>query len=289
MKAPSPLFERWLIYSDLDGTLLNHNDYRFDSALPLLHKLDAMGVPVIINTSKTRAELAAWSQRLENHHPYIIENGSAVIIPAGYFPGKIQAQLQQDPKRPGQYLLQPGASIAALREFLDRVRPDAVDLTRCSLEEAMQLTNLSSDDARMAQTREYSIPLVFNRPNDAQAFSVAADQAGLRTLKGGRFLHLLGQCDKGASLQALKQLYQSVYQADFGVIALGDSPNDLDMLQQADHAIIVNSPSSQQLHFDHPSCYRTQQTAPNGWVEGIESFLAGLSINFNIEERSYGR
>jgi mannosyl-3-phosphoglycerate phosphatase len=289
MKAPSPLFERWLVFSDLDGTLLNHHDYGFDSALPLLQKLDAMGIPVIINTSKTRAELNAWSQRLQNRHPFIIENGSAVIIPADYFPQQPLAQLQQDPKHPGQFLLQPGTPIAVLREFVQRVRPNAIDLTRCSLDQAMQLTNLSRDDARMAQARDYSIPLLFARPDDAQSFSSAAEQAGLHTLKGGRFLHLLGQCDKGASLQALKQLYQSVYQTDFGIIALGDSPNDLDMLQQADHAIIVHSPSSQQLNFNHPSCYRTQQTAPNGWVEGVESFLNGLSINFNIEERGYGR
>ena len=288
MKRPTPPFERWLVFSDLDGTLLNHHDYAFEAALPVLRRLEKLNIPVILNTSKTLAEIRIWSERLENRHPCIVENGSAIIIPGGYFGDIELANRHDDPTLPGHDLLVPGQPIEALREQLERIRPSALDLTRCSLDQAMRLTGLPADDARLAQTRRYSIPLAFERAENEADFVEAAHAAGLRTLRGGRFLHLLGNCDKGSSLRILTGLYQASGPSPVGVVALGDSPNDLDMLLQADHAIVVNSPSSPTLQPGHPCCYRTRQAAPLGWVEGIKAFLTSPLHNHQFEESSYG-
>ncbi len=78
--------ERCLVVTDMDGTLLNHHDYRVDAARPMLEKLERASIPVIFNTSKTLAELLELTQQLDNHHPFIVENGSAIYIPRDYFP-----------------------------------------------------------------------------------------------------------------------------------------------------------------------------------------------------------
>ncbi|MDB4298363.1 mannosyl-3-phosphoglycerate phosphatase, partial [bacterium] len=54
MPVPSP--QKTVVVTDLDGTLLNHDNYRADEALPILACLAQLGIPVIANTSKTRAE-----------------------------------------------------------------------------------------------------------------------------------------------------------------------------------------------------------------------------------------
>ena len=37
-----------LVFTDLDGTLLDHDDYGFEPALPALHRLAAAQVPLVI-------------------------------------------------------------------------------------------------------------------------------------------------------------------------------------------------------------------------------------------------
>ena len=76
-----------LVFTDLDGTLLDHDDYGFAPALPALERLRAAAVPLIPTTSKTLAETARLSRALGNGHPCIVENGSAICVPEGYFPG----------------------------------------------------------------------------------------------------------------------------------------------------------------------------------------------------------
>ncbi|MEP5979763.1 MAG: HAD-IIB family hydrolase, partial [Marinobacter alexandrii] len=74
-----------LIISDLDGTLLNHENYRWDDAAPALKRLDQSGIPLILNSSKTAPEIRKVRQELGNGAPFIVENGAAVVIPADTF------------------------------------------------------------------------------------------------------------------------------------------------------------------------------------------------------------
>jgi len=74
-----------VIYTDLDGSLLDHDSYSHAAADALLAELEVHGVPVIIASSKTRSEQIALRNELSNHHPFIVENGAAVFIPVHYF------------------------------------------------------------------------------------------------------------------------------------------------------------------------------------------------------------
>jgi len=77
--------KKWLVFTDMDGSLLDHYTYQFDDANPTLEKLNDKNIPVIPITSKTQAELLYLRETVDNHHPFIIENGAAVYIPKGYF------------------------------------------------------------------------------------------------------------------------------------------------------------------------------------------------------------
>ena len=74
-----------IVVSDLDGTLLDHETYSFDAARPALARLRQADVPLVLCTSKTRAEVESIRRSLDNEHPFIVENGGAVVIPLDYF------------------------------------------------------------------------------------------------------------------------------------------------------------------------------------------------------------
>ena len=275
------MFDRWLVISDMDGTLLNHHDYRVDAALPMLQRLESASIPVIFNTSKTFAELRDWVALLNNRHPFIVENGSAIYIPENYFSEHFQAEYLSDARsESGFRILLTGIDIHSISAYVKKLVPDAIDLTQCSLEQAIDITGLTESEARAAQTRQFSVPLMFKDKDRQSAFADQAKQDGFGILKGGRFLHILGLCDKGQSMQQLKQLYELFYHKSYGLIVLGDSPNDQAMLEQADSPVIVKSPSSHSVAINHPDVFYSRSEAPEGWVEGIESALSkGTLIN----------
>ncbi len=265
--------EAWIVSTDMDGTLLAHDGYDYAAALPAIRQLEQRNIPLVLNSSKTFAELETWIQRLNIVHPFVVENGSAIYSPKGYFTASEHSDA--DERFDIEVIGQP---IADLRAFVDDVRPNAVDFTTCSLPAAMQMTGLDEASAIQARTRRYSIPLRFDDPDERNAFCRQADASGFGVLQGGRFTHLMGRTDKGMALQWLRQTYQRKTDTDhIRALALGDSQNDAAMLECADMAVIVASPSSSQLKIHNQHQFRTVQSAPAGWAEGIGQWIDTLS------------
>ena len=84
-----------VVFSDLDGTLLDEETYSYEGALAALHALHELKVPLILCSSKTRAEIEFWRERLEYQHPFIVENGGAIFVPRNYFPNRPKEAKQQ--------------------------------------------------------------------------------------------------------------------------------------------------------------------------------------------------
>src|SRR4030043_2006608 len=74
-----------IIFTDLDGTLLDRKTYSFEPAEPALNLIRTMGIPLVLSSSKTRAEIELYRRKLENEHPFISENGGGIFIPCTYF------------------------------------------------------------------------------------------------------------------------------------------------------------------------------------------------------------
>ncbi|WP_299591814.1 mannosyl-3-phosphoglycerate phosphatase [uncultured Microbulbifer sp.] len=271
---------QWLIASDLDGTLLDHFSYSHQPADATLEQLESSGIPVILNSSKTRGEMLALRTALRNQHPFIVENGSAIMIPSGYFPHKPELAREEA----GYWVLEPGARRADILAFLqqDAESHDTpyLNFAAASSEEIVAATGLSLRDAEKANQRDYSEPLLWQgTEQQKQAFITRANAAGFTTLQGGRFLHVLGQTDKGRATRLLRKTYQQYTDRPCRLIASGDGPNDLDMLKVADIAIIVRSPAHPPPSLPHhPSLIVTQNTGPQGWADAIGEIFATDSI-----------
>ena len=84
-----------VVFTDLDGTLLDHSTYSFAEAQPALALLKSKNVPLIFCTSKTRSEVEYWRGLLGNNHPFIVENGGAAFVPENYFNFPIPASVKR--------------------------------------------------------------------------------------------------------------------------------------------------------------------------------------------------
>ncbi len=274
---------QWLVITDLDGSLLNHNSYAMDAAIPAISLLQQKHIPIIFNTSKTFAESIALQQTLNIDTPLIVENGSAIYLPRSQFaePHCIDAAKQLTQQK-DYWCIQLGKPQAEIRQILDSLSLPADSyqlLSECSVQQVMQLTGLAEADALQAMHRDYSEPLLW-LADDAQreAFEQLLEAQGLNTLQGGRFIHVLGNCDKGRASQKLKCLYTTC-NTTVKTIVLGDSPNDAAMLSMADISVMIKSPSNQALQSLLVPHIRTRQAAPDGWAEAIEKALSKIPRN----------
>jgi mannosyl-3-phosphoglycerate phosphatase len=266
-----------LIFSDLDGTLLDHENYDFSAAWSTLLQLKAVNIPVILNTSKTFAELTQILADLQLTSPFVVENGAAIYIPVNTF-----NQQPADTTRVGNYWLKSFSLprehwLSVLAEHGKEYEQYYQGFSTLSDEELAELTGLSLPAAKRAKQRQFAEPLHWvGSAQDKRAFIEKLTKAGAHLVSGGRFLHIGDDCNKGQALKWLTAQYCKQYpNSVMSTIALGDGENDTAMLEVADHAVQILSPAH-----NFPTLSRrdnvtqTLHYGPKGWAMAIQTILA---------------
>ena len=67
-----------IIFTDLDGSLLHRDNFKFDKIKDYLKGLIDDGIIIIPNTSKTEKEIEEFLKELGSELPFISENGSSI-------------------------------------------------------------------------------------------------------------------------------------------------------------------------------------------------------------------
>ena len=78
-----------VIFTDLDGTLLDRQTYSWEQAASAINWVKERRIPLVFCSSKTRVEQEVIQAELNIAEPFIVENGSAIFFPEGYFPGEV--------------------------------------------------------------------------------------------------------------------------------------------------------------------------------------------------------
>ncbi|WP_297808695.1 HAD-IIB family hydrolase [uncultured Methylophaga sp.] len=268
--------KQWLIFTDMDGSLLDHHNYHFDDAVPTLKALASVHIPVMPVTSKTQAEVELLRDSLNNAHPFIVENGAAVFIPVGYFEKQPEDTVEKD----GYWIKAFVEPRKKWQQLIEQLRPryagEFKTFTDAGIDGIIAMTGLNVHAAARAARRQFGEPIAWQgNGNLKQQFIEELQQAGAHILEGGRFMHVSGDCNKGRALRWLTQIFQAAeLDKTMLSLAIGDSQNDQAMLEQADYALLIRSP----VH-PLPTVNREQNltisthTGPKGWAEGVNQIL----------------
>ncbi len=268
---------KFVIFTDLDGCLLDHDSYRWESARPALQRISELKIPLIFNTSKTLSEVRLLREEIGNHHPFITENGMVTSIPANYF---FEAS---DEDRLIHYFH--GQPYKAIRRSLRLLRENQgfqfSGFGDLSVNEISQLTGLSTLKSEMASARKASEPIVWNDSDHAlEAFTTALMKERLHLTRGGRFYHIAGEGNKGLAALKLLNQYQSFNpNVEWITVGLGDGINDLPLLEAVDIKVLINTEHGVAPDVAHlPDVIKSQGTGPESWNKAVLQLLEQLPL-----------
>jgi mannosyl-3-phosphoglycerate phosphatase len=267
--------KKLIIFTDLDGTLLDYSTYSFEAALPALQLLREKEISIIICSSKTRKEIEYYRKKLNNNHTFISENGGGIFIPKGYFDS---GGLSEES---GYYVIRLGAQYSDLRKAIQAIRKEGFDIRGfgdMTAKELVEVADLSIEEAIMAKERDFDEPFIFQGSEEETRRLLNSIKSKGFNYTQGRFFHILGDSDKGKAVNILIELYKKKF-GEIVTVAIGDSPNDLPMLEIVDYPIIVLKPDgSYDTRIDITNLIKADGIGPEGWNKAVLKLLSTRNI-----------
>ncbi|AML52974.1 HAD-IIB family hydrolase [Falsihalocynthiibacter arcticus] len=253
-----------MVFTDLDGSLIDHNTYEWAPARQALTSLDNISAGVVLSSSKTAAEIGRLRAELGlEKWPAIVENGAGILPP---FVADVATQSAY------QDLL---VTLAQVPPGLRRHFRGFADITTTELAD---ITGLSPAAAARAQNRCFSEPGQWLGTDAQQAeFVTLLTSWGIQVQQGGRFLTLSFGGNKADQMRSIIKAYHPKH-----TIALGDAPNDVQMLEAAEFGVVVANPHRLPLPplKGEPEGHvlRTQAAGPEGWNAAVLYLLNRLEL-----------
>lgn len=245
-----------LVFTDLDGTLLDHETYAYTPALPAIYALKVRSVPIILASSKTEAEMRPLSNEFELDAPMIVENGAGIVG----LDGNRIAEPCYDEIR------------STLDSMPTTIRASFEGFGDWSRTEISNKTGLLPEAAGLAAQRQFSEPGTWSGTEaDLDIFLELLGDKGFQAVRGGRFLTVMPMTSKADAMVQIRDHYVSASGAPVKTVAFGDAPNDVAMLEAADHGMIISNPAHvplPPLHGEREGrIWRSAKPGPEGWNE----------------------
>lgn len=257
-----------IIFTDIDGTLIDIYSGKFEGTDRLVKKLAKMGIPVILCSAKTRSEQEYIRNKLRLSDPFIIENGGAVVIPDGYF-DEFEISVPRT-RRNGYTLIEIGGHSIEIRKRLARIREELhinfKGTTDIALNEIRKKVQIPLPFARRMSKREYGETILEIDPSDLDRLAKVCTRTGLKVIHGGRYTDITQGNDKGKATRILIDLFKQKYQPRRTIfVGLGDSENDLPMLELMDIPVLVQKANGSWCDSKIKNLVRSTGIGPKGW------------------------
>jgi mannosyl-3-phosphoglycerate phosphatase len=251
-----PIPERGILFTDLDGTLLDFDSYRpSHTALALVDQMARDGILTVPVTSKTAAEVVEVTEGVRLAPIAVVEGGGVLLLEDG-------STTLVGPRR------------ETLVDVLRELRGDGWDVRGFSdmtVNELAELTGLERSAARRAMDRSASEPFVIVSPVPTRVEELhrRASELGAGVTRGGRFWHLTGPgVDKGSGVHTALEMLGRGRGTPTG--AVGDAWNDVSMLERVDYPYFLGSrvPPAEL----PPGVHRISEEGPAGFVTAARAF-----------------
>lgn len=264
----------YIIFTDLDGTLLDSDTYSFASAGEILAFIREQNIPLVAVTSKTAEEVKQIIRTINISHPFVVENGGGIFFPETY-PGEFP-RTQPDNGYYAVNFARPAIHPPdVLNEISSLTGIRLQGFSQLSVEEIISYTGLSAEEAVKARQRQFSEPFVL--PSDKSVLKKIiriSHSYNYKIVLGGRFAHLIPMdSGKGNAVKFLLDFYKEHF-PDSQVISigLGDSCNDFDFLSITDISIIIRN-KGRIMKSVKKNWIVSEKPGVEGWAEEVKKII----------------
>jgi len=262
----------YLIFSDLDGTFLHHQNYSFGKNDLVIEKLKKNNNQIIFNSSKTYSEIKLILKKLKlTMMPFSCENGAIL-----YFPKKIFKKIKKSQSFEDYWKINlTNKNSLQWYRILKKLKKDFSFELICDLskKDLLKLTNLKN--IKQMLNREASQLIVWKdnkkKFNEFSRIIKIKHKGSLN--QGGRFIQISSPCNKRIATKEICHVYHESFHDKYyqPFIALGDNKNDRDMLNFAKYACVIENKYSTPIKLNSlkKNVFYSQKEAPWGWRESL--------------------
>lgn len=271
-----------LIFTDLDASLMDEY-YSYDKAKTALDLIKINNVPLIFNSSKTLTELISISDAFDGTNILIGENGSSIGIP---LQSKLALKDEEFDSSNGYNFIYQKNLRSNVLSIINKLRGDFnfsfKGFFDMGFKELSELTGLTHDAAKRALSRETSEPIIWEDTDDK--WNLFINEIGKHDIKaelGGRFYHLMDKAyDKSIGMKKVLSIFKKNYPQDnWKTLAIGDSENDIKMLESADYAIVISNPQKGNIILKRKDYTLSKYSSSKGWNDCMLEFFESTFNN----------
>ncbi len=271
----------FIFITDLDGTLLGHHDFDFELIKSDVTGLIDAGHSLVIASSKTKAEIQSFCNKLGRNVAFIYENGAGVENFS-----RFSVNVPSPHLRLNQKAIKTDALFTIWEQNIPfRLRACCHFVKDMNRGDQQACLGLQAEALDMALNRSYSLPFTFSGSiSDSQKLEYFAAKIGLAVQKGGRVYNLSGCHDKADYLPDIRRWATKAKVAPV-LVVLGDSGNDVKMLKQADISCVIPSQIGNRLNLgnDISPTIIAPRAAPLGWLDAVMEALSLFPVKEGVD------
>lgn len=273
---------RFVVVTDIDDSLLEPGARALPSERAALDFLADRGIPLVINSSRTHAEIERIQETLRLLTPSISEHGSALFIPPGSFPSIPE---RAAPALSG-HVIEFGRPypevVDAVRATSRELDMEIVGFADFTIEDVARELGVTDVEAQLAKLREYTELIRIADETDGRRSHVfnALRRRGLRCWPMNRHHLVTATRDRAESLLTLKALWRNGWGEPPCVVGIGNTEDDVGWLRHADIAVIVQNEHAgvdPRILSKLPTARVSQRSGRLGWSDAIVESVSGLS------------
>ena len=255
-----------IIFTDLDGSLLNKDTFMFDEIEDYFRELISKGIKIIPNSSKTKAELSDLNKQYNLDLSFIAENGSSI-----YGLNLIHKNL---PER-----ISLSRSADQIYEIYNEnvssdLKKKITFIMKLKSKEQNEIFGLPLNKMMLAIKRDHSIPIQFNGTEiEKNEFVKIINDSGLTVQTGGRVMNICDNVNKSEAMSKTIELINKEIDNELITIGVGDNQNDIDMLKKSDYACLVKNNSFDSSLVNIDNLIKSTEPSPKGWADVIKTAI----------------
>ena len=254
-----------VIFTDLDGSLLHRDTFKFDSIKDYIKSLVSKGVIIIPNSSKTEKEIEKFNEELGLNLPYISENGSSIHglnLITSNFPDKLVLSREKE-------------ELLKIYEnkVPEKLKEKCFQISKMSKKEKENILGQKDEKLKDALNRKYTLPFLFKGDkNEKYRLIKILNSNSLTLQEGGRVYNLCDNINKVKSMNRVIKILKKT-EDKIKTIAVGDNFNDLEMLRNCDIPCLVFNDKFKLDQININNLIFSNKPSPEGWADVIKTAL----------------